>query len=825
MFTLHQDLRFAGRQLWKDRTVAFVVVLTIALGIGVNTAVFSILNGFMRPLPVKTPDDIVVVAADTKGDETGFQFSFSYAALQDIRRQSSVFSDVFGSAPSIAGLSNGDRASQFLHSFVTGNYFSALGIQPVIGRFFEPGEGESAGSELTVVLGYSFWQKKFGGDPGVIGRAVRIDGRTATVIGVTSKDFHGLYAGADMDGYLPLRSQVVIDYPRSNNFFTSREYRSLTVYGRLAPGVNLKQAQAAMTSFARRLEEQYPETDQGIGIRIVPEPLARPFPLRFLADAAPLVRFFLLLLAALVLFLACMNVANVLLVRATGRHRELAIRAALGSGRWRLIRQMLTESMLLAFVGAVSGMVLGNWASRAFASSLDFGTDLPVRMDFSFDWRVFLYALTAAILTGIFVGIWPALRASQAQANVALHDGSRSNSGGPARQRARSLLVVGQVAGSLVLLVAAGLFIRSLQNAERVDLGFAPDHVLNATLDPLWAGYDVQRSKDFYRELGRRVRSWPEVHSASFAFSVPLGYYSSAMAVFLDERPINPGEQAPVIGCNFIDGDYFETMQIPIVRGRAFRESDNDTAPLVAIVNQAMADRLWPNQDPIGKRFHTRTVDSPLTEVIGVAKNAKYLALFEGTLPYLYVPSAQNFGPFRTLQVRTTVAPETLGPRLLQEIQNIDPSMPVADVQTMIRSLGGAHGFLIFRVGAIQAGSLGILGLVLAVVGVYGVVSYGAAQRTREIGIRMALGATPRSILQIILRDGLWMVLSGILVGLAGAAGLTRLLAQFLLLVSPSDPVTFLGVVVILAFVALGACYIPARRAMKVEPVIALRHE
>jgi predicted permease len=486
---------------------------------------------------------------------------------------------------------------------------------------------------------------------------------------------------------------------------------------------------------------------------------------------------------------------------------------------------MLAESMLLALLGAASGMVLGNWASSIFADSLDLGTDLPVRLDFSFDWRVFVYGMAAAILTGVFIGLWPAFRASQTVAGAALHEGGRSSSGGRGRQRARSALVVGQVAGSLVLLIGAGLFVRSLQNAERVDLGFTPDHVLNATLNPRWAGYDVQRSKDFYRELGRRIRAWPEVQSATFAFSVPLGYYSAGTAIHIDEQPVNPGEQPPVIGCNFIDSAYFETMHIPIVRGRAFRESDSETAPLVAIVNQTMASRFWPGQDPIGKRFHVRTPDAPLTEVVGVAKDSKYLALFEGPLPYFYVPSDQSFGPMRVLQIRSSVPSEMLGTRLRQEIEAVDPNVPVVDLQTMSRSLGGAFGFLMFRVGAIQAGLLGMLGLALAVIGVYGVVSYGAAQRTREIGIRMALGATPQAILGIILRHGVWMVLAGIVVGLAGAAALTRLLARFLLLVSPTDPFTFLVVTFTLGLVALAACYIPARRAMRVEPVEALRHE
>jgi predicted permease len=384
---------------------------------------------------------------------------------------------------------------------------------------------------------------------------------------------------------------------------------------------------------------------------------------------------------------------------------------------------------------------------------------------------------------------------------------------------------VGQVAGSLVLLVGAGLFVRSLQNANRIDLGFAPDHVLNATLDPYWAGYNVQRSKDFFRELRRRVDAWPEVQSSSLALAVPLGYINAVSRVYIEGRPIPPDRQVPTVGSNYIEGAYFETMQIPLVGGRAFRESDKDGMARVGIINQTMAERYWPNEDPIGKRFRTNTPDTPLTEVVGVAKDSKYLALFEKPLPHVYIPSDQDFGPLRTLQIRTTVPPETLINRLRETVRELDPDMPIGDLQTMSRSLGGLQGFLIFRVGAMQAGMLGLLGLTLAVVGVYGVVSYGAAQRTREIGIRMALGAVPRDILRIILGQGVRLVVSGVVLGLAGAAAMTRLLERFLLLVSATDPFTFIVVTSLLVSAALWACYLPARRATRVEPVVALRHE
>jgi predicted permease len=818
-------LRYALRQLWKDRGASFVVVLTIALGIGVNTAVFSMLNGFERPLPAKSPEQIVVLAADTKGDETGFRYEFSFPQIQDFRRQSTSFSEIFAFTPRIDGISDGANAYQFFNSAVTGNYFSALGIEPALGRLFEPGEGENAGAEMNVVLGYAFWQKRFGGDRGVIGRHVRVNGKLTTVIGVAPKDFHGTYAGASFDGWLPLRILVSDDYPKSQQVFNDREARYLTAFGRLKPNVRMEQAEESVTALARHLELQYPDTDRGIGIRVLPEPRSRPIPLKFVTEALPFIRFFLLLLAGLVLLLACLNVANILLVRGTIREREMAVRMALGSGRWRLIGHMLTESMVLALIGAAAGMVAGIWTTHLFWSSLDFGTSLPIFLDFRFDWRVFGYALSAAVITGILVGAWPAMRASQTNAGAALHDGSRSNTGGAARQRGRSLLVVGQVAGSLVLLVGAGLFVRSLQNANRIDLGFAPDHVLNATLDPFWAGYNIQRSKDFYRELRRRVDAWPEVKSSSLALAVPLGYINTISRIYIDGRPIPPDRQVPTVGSNYIDGAYFETLQIPIVRGRAFRDSDKDGTARVAIINQTMAERYWPNEDPIGKRFRPNTPETPLTEVVGVAKDSKYLALFEKPLPHIYIPSDQDFGPLRTLQIRTTVPPETLINRLRETVRELDPDMPIGDLQTMSRSLGGLQGFLIFRVGAMQAGLLGLLGLALAVVGVYGVVSYGAAQRTREIGIRMALGAEPGDILRIILGQGVGLVVSGVVLGLAGAAAMTRLLKRFLLLVSATDPLTFTVVTLLLASAALWACYLPARRATRVQPVVALRHE
>jgi predicted permease len=817
--TLLQDLRYAFRQLWTNRGFTLLVVITIGIGIGANTSIFSMLNGVRRPLPVPHAEQIVVLAAQTKGDETGFRYRYSFPAMQDFRQQADGFSDVFAFDVDLGGLTINGKAYQFLYAVVSGNYFSALGVRPALGRVFVPGEGESPGAEQTIILGYTAWQKRFGGRQDIVGQQIRLDGKAVRVIGIAPKEFHGTYTGLDFEGYMPLST---FDNPP---IFAARGHRPLVLLARMKPGVSLEAAQASATVVARRMEAQYPDVEKGIGVRVMPEQWARPVPIGAVADVAPLVRFFLLMLAAVVLVLACLNVANLMLVRATVRQREMAIRAALGSGRARLIRQTLTESALLAMLGTLAGLLLGKWGADGFAASIDLATDFPTLLDFSMDWRVFAYALMAAVATALLIGVWPALRASQVEAGAALHDGGRADSGGPGRQRVRGALVVAQVAGSLVLLIVAGLFVRSLRNAQNLDLGFNPDGLLNVRMNPEWAGYSEQRSKDFYREVERRVTAMPGVQSATLAFTAPLGYYNDGRIVSIEGRPLDPDQQPPAVACNSVDAAYFETMKMPIVRGRAFRESDDEHAPRVVIVNQAMAERYWPGQDPIGKRFRVGMGDEPLREVVGVARDSKYIAIFEGTLPYFYMPLAQQYMAMRVLHVRSSVPPQLLSAQVEHEIRMLDPDVPLADLQTMRASMSGAGGLLLFRLGASEASALGILGLILAVVGVYGVVSYGAAQRTREIGIRMALGAQPVSVLKLVLRQGVYLVLGGMAVGLVASIALVRIIRQFLLLANAADPVAFAAISLGLLAIALLACYIPARRAMRVDPMVALRHE
>lgn len=815
------DLQFALRQVRKSPRFALIVVLTVALGIGVNTAIFSSLNGFLRPLPVRSPEQLVVLAAQIKDDETGLRYRFSFQALNDLRRDAGAFSDVFGFNVGMGGLHTGQRVAPFLYSTVTGNYFAALGVKPALGRLFLPGEGEGRGMEAPIVLGYAFWQRSLGGDPAVIGRQLRLDGHAARVIGVAPEDFLGTFAGAEMDGYAPVNALAT--FFTKQDFFADRNCRPLTLMGRLKPGVSLREARTSMDVIARRLQAEYP-AEKDIDIRVVPEQLARPVPVPFMAESLPQIRLFLLALAALVLLLACMNVANLVMVRASARQREMAIRVALGSGRGRLMRQMVIEGGSLALLGAAAGLLFGSWGTRAFTSSIGAGTSLPVKINSSFDWGVFSYALAATLLTVMVIGVLPALRASRTAVTAGLRDGGWGGSAGRAGLRMRSGLVIAEVAASLMLLIVAGTLVGGLQHAQRLDLGFRADHVLNVRLNPRDVGYSEERTREFYRELKRRVGALPGVQSVSEAFSVPLGYISDAKPVYAKGRAMTPGDRAPVINANAIDGDYFGTMGIPLLRGRAFTESDDGNSRRVAIVNQTMAARFWPGQDAIGKRF-AMEAGGPLLEVVGMARDSKYLVIFEHPLPNFYVPLAQNFYSMRVLQVRTAQAPEALRGRVQHEIRALDPDIPLADFQTMSESLNGFFGFRMFAMGAQQATAMGLLGLILAVIGVYGVVSYGAAQRTHEVGIRMALGAEPAQVLVLILRQGAWLVGGGVALGLAAAMFFTRLAERVLPLVDRNDPVVFGVVTLLLSAITLWACYVPARRAMRVDPLVALRHE
>lgn len=818
MTTFWQDVRYALRMLVKSPVLTVIVTLTLALGIGANTAIFGIVNGFLlRPLPVESPEQIMWVAGKMANDTIGVP-TLSYPEMTDLRKQTTVFSDVFASQIGIGGLSFSGKTEEFIFSYVTGNYFTALGIRPTLGRFFVPPQGETGSKDPYLVLGYSYWQKRFGGDPNIIGKQALLDGQEAIIIGVAPKGFEGVNFGLDIEGYAPLNMLA-----SAATLWLDRTARNLSVMARLKSGISLSQAQSSVNLVAARLAEQYPATDKGVSLRVIPERFARPQP--FTTNIVPFIAGLFLVLAGLVLLLACMNVANILLVRATVRQREMAIRAALGAGRTRLMRQLLTESMVLALFGGIGGLLLGKWASGTVPLLLPRTKGFPIHLNFSFDWRVFFYALAAALFTGMMMGLWPALRASRADVNAVLHGEGRSDSAGSSRHRLRSVLVVAQVGGSLVLLIVAGLFVRSLIGAQRTYLGFDPDHVLNVSLDPNEAGYDAVRTNSFYKELERRASALPGVSDASLAVTVPMGVSSMTSNVYIEGRILPPGQRAPLVFFNGVDAGYFDTMSIPLLRGRAFTKNDDEKAPRVAIVNQTMAQELWPNENPIGKRFSVTAATGPFIQVVGVATDGKYIFLGWSHQPYYYVPLAQNYQSSRTLQLRTSVPPESLTSQVQNVIHEVAPAVPVSGIRSMKESLNGANGYFLFRVGATLAASLGTLGLILAVVGVYGVVSYAASQRTHEIGIRMALGANRWNILVLVLRQGLLLVIAGVVIGLALALVLTRSMATILVGVSPTDALTFATTTLLLAAIGFWACYAPARRAMRLDPMRALRHE
>ncbi|HEV2388855.1 MAG TPA: ABC transporter permease [Candidatus Acidoferrales bacterium] len=820
MSAMAQDVKLGLRTMLKSPGFTAVAVATLALGIGANTALFSMVDSFLlRPLPVKNPGQLTVLAFD-QGSHSG-EGQFSCPDWQDVQAQTGdVFSDVAAYQMGLDGLNVSGHADRLLTGFVSGDYFTMLGLRPALGRLILPSEGKTKGGDPVLVLSYGYWQSHFAGDPGVVGRAVSLDGQPVTIVGVAPKGFHGTYSLLDIQAYLPL-GMAAIEDPTSD-FMTNRNIRNLFLQASLKPGVKLGQAQAALAVVSRRIAGQNPATEKGLVVRAYPERLSRPEPdpkQQMLKVSA-----LFLLLAALVLLLACVNVANVLLVRATVRVREMAIRAALGGTRARLIRQLLTESILLALAGGVAGLLLGVWASGSIGA-MSLGTTLPVRLDFHFDWRVFLYALAAALATGLVVGILPAVRASRGNLSEILHDGGRSVSAG--RHRLRDALVVAQVAGSLMLLIVAGLFTRSLGRAQQAHLGFDPNHVVNLSMDPQELGYNQAQGRQFYKHLLARVRVVPGVESASLAFSVPMGYYNSASTLDIPGYQPPPGQPSPTLVFNTISPGYFRTMGIPLASGRSFTDADDENAQHVAIVNQTMADKFWPRESPIGRQFRMNDDPKHVYEVVGVAKDSRINGISSPIDPFFYVPYVQQSSPLplMTLQVRTSGDAESMIPELEREVDALAPGLPPFDVKTMTQALDTVNGLLIFQVGAALAGALGILGLVLSVVGVYGVVSYAASQRTHEIGIRLALGAPPVQVLKMIFSQGLVVVGIGAAIGMAAAFAIARVVGNFLVGVSPTDPLTYASVTAVLVLVALTASYVPARRAMRLDPVIALRHE
>ncbi|HEX4311549.1 MAG TPA: ABC transporter permease [Acidobacteriaceae bacterium] len=820
---LGRDVRYALRQLWKNPGFGAIAIVTLALGIGVNTAIFSMVNGLLfSSLHIENERQVVNIGLRQNGSSWQPQLSLpEYQTL--VAQTRAVFSDVFSDDFGLDGMSQeGNQPDRIFTDYVSGNYFDGLGVKPTLGRFFKPTEGVTAGADPYVVLSYAYWKEHFGGDANVVGRQIALDGKPVTVVGVAPKSYRGLSSILGVQAYLPLAMTVTIENTPPA-VFNKQDSRNLHVYGRLRNGVTRQQADAALAVVARDLARAHPVAERKTEMRGFSLAAGRLTGSLDQDNSFATVSAIFLGLAGLVLLLACVNVANLLLVRATVREREMVIRSALGAARFRLIRQMLTESVLLAVLGGVGGIALG-LAGSSFLSSINLQTDLPMAFDFSFDWHVLAFSAVIAVAAGAVVGIVPAVRLARANLNLVLREGGRGIAG--RGHKLRDGLVTVQVASALTLLIIAGLFMRSLEQSEHADLGFNPNNVLTMMMDPGEIGYDVDRSLSFYRDLLPRMRSVPGVESATVAESIPMGMIDNGSdALTIEGYAPAAGQGAPEISYNVIGTDYFRTLQVPLVEGRDFRDSDNMQAPYVAIVSEKMAKAYWPHADPMGRHFTMASDPTHTMQVVGVAADAHYGTLDRSAAAYFYTPYAQHdVNSLLALEVRTQGDPGAMAPAIERAIHAQTPGLPVFEVKTLHQALYSPNGLLLYEVVAGMAGVMGTLGMILAVVGVYGVLSYVVSQKTGEIGVRMALGAQRGDILRLVYRQGFWIVGIGLAVGIAASLGAAHLVRS-MIAVSATDPVTYLGVTAALAAIAMLACYVPARRAMYVEPMKALRME
>ena len=816
--TFGQDLRYALRMLRKSPGFTAVAVLTLALGIGVNATAFSIVNGILfRGLAVPHPSGMVSFGFAYKGYQG---FTSSYPDLQDVRQQAGGLVDLCAYAMGTDGLKEGNHTDRIATNYVTGNYFDVLGIKPILGRLIAPGEGKPGGYDPMIVLSYPYWQSRFGANPAIIGKSVRLNGKPMTVVGVAQKGFQGPYRFIHAQAFLPLNAAEGAKY-----ILTTRTYRSLCVLGRLRPGVPLSRADAAVKVVASRLAREHPKDDPDARAWLLSARLTGISPTGLEPHDVPqvlLIYALSLTLALLVLLVACFTLANLLLARAAARRHEMAVRAALGAGAGRLLKQALAETGLLAVLGCAAGLALGFWALR-FLESISINVGFGLIPDFSFDDHVFLYAVGAAILAVFLAGFAPAVRASRSNPCNALHEGAQGVIGG--RSRFRKVLVAAQIAASVVLLVASGIAIHSLIAVEYTKLGFDPGHSLKLNMDPSEAGYTEAQIKELYKNLLPRIRALPGVQSAALANTYPSNG-SFEYPVQAENRPVPPGQVAPSIGMNSVSPGYFDTMQIPILRGRAFLETDTAKSTPVAIVNEKLAQQLWPNENPIGKRVNIFGPKTPWINVVGVVADSTYEEVSKTPKPYFYLPASQFYVPYEILLVRTEGSPETMIQTVEAQVRVLAPTVPIWGVQTMRQTLDSSlGGFFALRLSAIMAVTVGLLGLALAIGGVYGVVSYDVARRTHEIGIRIALGARPRNIQEIIFRQGIAILVAGLFFGNLCALSLAAVTEHVLGGFGAPDPLTYLAVAILIFAATLLACYIPARRAMKVDPMVALRYE
>ena len=818
MENLLKDLRYAFRSLVKRPGFTIVAILTLALGIGINTTVFSLANSvFLRQLPVAAPQNLVWIFSDRDNPT-------SYPEYLEYQQQTELFDGVMAYEWMGLNLGSEGQSERVEGTLVSGNYFDVLGVKAELGRTFLPDEDKTPGASPVAVISHNLWQRSFNSDANVVGKSLVLNGVQFTIVGVAPRDFVGAEEAFPRQVWIPLMMQASVrpgPAAVTNASFTNRNLRSLDVMARLKRGVSLRQAQAGMDVVASRLAQNYPESNRDFHIALYTAGNGRPV---FRALLKPVTQI-LLVVVALVLLITCANVANLLLARAARRRKEVAIRLTLGATRTRLIRQLLTESILLAVVGGVAGLILNLWLVKLL-TALKPAVPLPVNVEFHTDWRVLSFTLLLSVLVGIIFGLVPALQASKHDLVPALKDHSQQLGDRRRMFSLRNALVIGQVALSIVVLIGAGLFLRSLNHARAINPGFDAEHILTLSFNTAAQKYDATKAAQFYQQLTNRVQALPGVESVSLAQSAPLSYfYSPAFSapVFVEGHEPPQGQNPPVVGNNTVGPNFFRTLGVPLISGREFTDRDREGAPHVAIVNETLVRDLFPNTDPIGQRLHVVSRQPSSWEIVGVVKDSKYRSLGEDSMPYIFLPYLQTPQPAMSLHVRTSGNPKEVAAAVRREVQALDPNLPAFHVMSLADNMD--ISLLPARFGAVLLGMFGFLALLIASIGIYGVMSYGVSERTQEMGIRMALGARAGDVLRLVISQGMWLALIGVAMGAGLAWAVTRVVKSYLYDVSVTDPVTFIGIALLLIGVALLACYVPARRATKVDPLEALRYE
>jgi putative ABC transport system permease protein len=809
MEQLWHDLRYGARMLAKSPGFTAVAVIALALGIGANTAIFSVVNAaLLRPLPYPDADKLVIVWEKSRRND---QNVINPANFMDWSEQNNVFTDMAATFDRSAVLVGDGEPEEIPAQIATNNLFSLLGVDALLGRTFSPDDGKPE-QPRVVILSYGLWQRRFGGDPNIIGRKLNVNRAEAVVIGVMPAGFKWhIHKGSMTTKTAELWSPFVI-----TNEMRTRQGRFMTSVARIKPAVTFEQAKAEMNVIAARLEQQYNEFNADWGVNVVP--LRTQFTGEFRAAL-------LVLLGAVgfVLLIACANVANLLLSRAAARQKEIAVRVAIGAGRGRIVRQLLTESVLLAAIGGTAGLLLALWGTDLLVSLSP--RELADLQQVKISVPVLGFTLAVSLLTGIIFGMAPAFEATRVKLQESLKEGSKSIGGGTRSHRLRGAFVVTEIALALVLLVGAGLLVRSFNRLQSVDPGFNPNNVLTMRISLPTRKYDTDRKRiDFFRQAVEQIKALPGVEADGATNYLPFAGPHSGTIVEIEGRPKLPPGQELETGACVTDANYFGAMQIPLKSGRLFTEQEATEMRHVVVINEAFARKNFPGEDPLGKRVTIyMKEDNVPTEIIGIVGDHKHMGLDSEIEPMSYWPHPEQAFPFMTFVIRAQGDPSSIAPAARTVIQTLDGEQPLADVRTMESLL--ADSVARARFNTLLLTVFAMVALILAAVGIYGVMSYAVTQRTHEIGIRMALGARTSHVLALVVKQGMTLAVVGVGVGLAASFALTRIMSSLLYGVTATDTLTFTLIPVVLASVALLACYIPARRATKVDPMIALRYE